>query len=93
VNLDWLSAAVLISIVCFISIRWTWLRKKDKLFSRGEAAKMAILAAGFPSAVIVCVTPFNKSLLAQIVDKPAYLLPMGVIMVMYSIGDLFDWDA
>ena len=29
----------------------------------------------------------------MIADKPTYLMLMGIIMVLYSIGDLFDWDA
>ena len=87
---NWQSALIFASIAAFIFIRW---RIQGKSFKRGEATKMAILGAGFPPAVVVCLSAFDKRLLDLVVDTPTYLSPMGFIMVLYSIGDLFDWDT
>lgn len=92
-RVDWPAAFVFITILSFLLIRWRRLSAAQKPFTRSEAAKIAILGAGFPAAIIVCLIPFSPSLLSQVADKPAYLLPMGFIMVMYSLGDLFDWDT
>lgn len=82
---DWGAVAILIAVVAAVAYRWVRLGSR---FDEAEAVRSAIAGAAVPSALAVLISPFDKRLLDQALDRPEYFLPMALISLIVIVRDL-----
>ena len=85
----WAKIATFLCIIGFPLIR-LW---KKRVISRNDSIKFMLLGASIPPGAFLILSFFDQRFLTIVTDQPSYMLVMGMIIILYGIGDLFDWHT